>query len=288
MLKVSQLSYRYPGSSENVLSEINFSVQNGEIVALVGQNGSGKSTLGRLIAGISDLQAGTVRIDGNIYDQTSRGIRQNLGIVFQNPENQLLFNTFDEEIKFALSGSSDTKLPKPATPELKKRIRKSLAQVGMSDFRNREIDELSLGQKQRLVLAETLARGPQHLILDEPTTMTDSEGKREIAKLVQGLAKSGHCILYITNLADELLLADRVLILSGGRIAAEIQKTELIQKANLLKRHHIELPTILQLLVELKQHGIDITPGDFDVASLAQGIKKRFGAKNRGKTPWLS
>ena len=268
MLKVSQLNYRYPGSSENALSDIDFSVQNGEIVALVGRNGSGKSTLGRLIAGISDLQAGTVQVDAESYDQSSRGIRHNLGIVFQNPENQLLFNNFDEEIRFALPGLDKA--------ELEQRIQKALAQVGMSDFREREIDELSLGQKQRLVLAETLARGSRHLILDEPTAMIDGEGKREIAKLMQELAKSGYSILYITNLADELLLADRILVLSGGSIAVEIQKSELVQKSSLLKRYHIELPILLQLVVELKRRGIDLAPEDFDIVNLAQGIEAKL------------
>ncbi len=267
MLEVSHLSYRYPSSSQSVLDDVNFSVGDGEIVALVGRNGSGKSTLGRLVAGISGLQDGTVQVDGKDYDKAYQGIRANLGIVFQNPENQLLFNNFDEEIKFALPGLGDT--------ELDERIQKALAQVGMSDFRNREIDELSLGQKQRLVLAEVLARGARHLILDEPTTMIDSEGKREIAKLVRKLARSGRSTLYITNLAEEILLADRILILANGHIAAEIKRSELAQRAGLLKRYHIELPASLQLLVELEKRGIHLAPEDFDAANLAREIEAK-------------
>lgn len=268
MLEISHLSHRYRDNSKDTLRDISLSVKDGEIVALVGRNGSGKSTLGRLIAGISNLQTGTVRVDAKFYDKSSQGIRQNLGIVFQNPENQLLFNKFDEEIRFALPGLSET--------ELEERIQKALTQVGMNEFRKREVDELSLGQKQRLVLAEVLARGAKHLILDEPTTMIDSEGKGEIAKLVRNLARSGYSILYITNLADEILLADRTLVLADSQIVAEIKKSELVRKVYLLKRYHIELPVILQLLAELKRHGIDLAPEDFDVTTIAKAIEAKL------------
>lgn len=271
MIRVSKLSYRYPESSVSTLSDINFAVNDGEIVVLVGRNGSGKSTLGRLVAGISNLQSGTVDVDGDIYDRRSKGIRSDLSIIFQNPENQLLFNDFDEEIKFAFRQDTPG-----LSPELELRVQRALAEVGMSEFRHRDISELSLGQKQRLVIAEALVRGSHNLILDEPTTMIDSEGKHEITKIVRKLRKSGRAILYITNLADEILLADRVLILADGKIAAEVKRAELLEKSQLLRRYHIELPTTLRLLASLRRRGIELPPDALEIPQLVQEIEAKL------------
>lgn len=268
MLQVSQLSYRYPGGVAKVLAGVDLTVKNGEIVALVGQNGSGKSTLGRLIAGLHELQSGSVTIDGTSYRQHKRGLRDDLSIVFQNPENQLLFNSYDEEIKFAL--------PELSPAELETRVQQSLAAVGMSRFRHCDLNELSPGQKQRLVIAEALARGAKHLILDEPTAMIDSEGKREIATLVSRLRRSGYAILYLTNLTDEILLADRTLILAGGRIAAEIKRAELLSKAGLLTRYQIELPILLKLGLELQQQGLKLTPRQLTPQGIARALKEQI------------
>lgn len=268
MLQVSNLSYRYPGSADEILKSASLTVNKGEIVALVGQNGSGKSTLGRVIAGILALQAGTVSIDGSVYTKHSKGIRNDLGIVFQNPENQLLFENYDEEVRFALSELSPD--------DLDERIQESLAAVGMNKFRHRGLDELSLGQKQRLVIAETLARGSHYLILDEPTTMIDSAGKREIAKLVTHLKRAGYAILYITNLADEILLADRILVLADGKIAAKVKRTELLEKAKVLQRYHIELPTMLRLLLDLRQQGVEISSAALEIPQFVSEIKAKI------------
>lgn len=178
MIKVSHLSYSYPGNSHPTLEDISFEVKDSEVIALVGQNGSGKSTIGRLIAGILKLQKGSVQIDDRIYSK-SDGLRGNVGIVFQNPENQIIFNRIDDEISFALGDL--------ASNEIEQRIQNSLKQVGMNEFRNQDLYSLSLGQKQRIVLAEALARRPKYLILDEPTTMIDSQGKEKIYQLILSL-----------------------------------------------------------------------------------------------------
>lgn len=268
MIRVAHLSYRYPGQPAKSLDDVNFAVNDGEIVALVGANGSGKSTLGRLIAGIYSLQSGTVQIDSVAYKPHRRkGLRPDLGIIFQNPENQLLFNTFDQELKFAL--------PSLSAADLAAKAESALTAVSMREFHHRDISELSLGQKQRLVIAEALARGAHHLILDEPTTMIDSRGKRQIAELVTQLRNSGHSILYITNLSEEILLADRTIILAEGKIVAEIPKSQLVNQLDFLQQYQIEPPLIVNLLGELAKRGLCLDLKSLDYLHLAEALMER-------------
>ncbi len=265
MLEISDLSYKYRGNPRLILDGVSFSVKEGEVVALVGQNGSGKSTIGRLIAGILKLQSGTISIDNHKIDKKSNKVSNQVGIVFQNPENQIIFDRVEDELGFALQD-----LP-PA--EVKSRISAALKEVGMSDCPEAGLYSFSLGQKQRIVIAEALARRPKYLVLDEPTTMIDSEGKEAIYDLIRRLRKSGHTIICITNLADEILLADRTLVLEDGKIVAEIKRPELIKKAHLLQKHHIHLPTLLQILAGLRRQGITLELDDFTVAELTHKIK---------------
>lgn len=263
MIKISHLSYRYRGNPKLTLEDVSFDVHDGEVIALVGQNGSGKSTIGRLIAGILKLQKGSVQIGNQVYVK-SDDLRDNVGIVFQNPENQIIFNRIDDEISFALHD-----LP---SSEVDERITHSLKQVDMNAFRSQDLYSLSLGQKQRIVLAETLARRPKYLILDEPTTMIDSQGKEKIYQIIRQLKSEGYTIICITNLADEILLADRTLILHQGKIAAEIKRQDLVKQSSLLIEYGIRSPTLLQILVELNQRGISLKLKDFTPAELANSI----------------
>ncbi len=267
MIKVSHLSYSYTGNSHPTLEDISFEVKDGEVIALVGQNGSGKSTIGRLIAGILKLQKGSVQIDDHICSKGD-GLRENVGIVFQNPENQIIFNRIDDEISFALGDL--------ASNEIEQRIQNSLKQVGMNEFRNQDLYSLSLGQKQRIVLAEALARRPKYLILDEPTTMIDSQGKEKIYQLIRKLKDDGYTIICITNLADEILMADRTLILHQGKIVAKIKRTELVQKSNLFLKYGIHLPTLLQILIGMEERGIELSLKDYTIAELLNNVEKKI------------
>lgn len=266
MIRVTDLSYQYRGNKTPTLSGISLTVKDGEVVALVGQNGSGKSTLGRLIAGIYKIQSGTVAIGDQQFDKKSSQLCPEVAIVFQNPENQIIFSRVDDEIGFSLQGLDQA--------EIEQRITMALAQVGMSDYRDQDLYNLSLGQKQRIVIAEALARHPKYLILDEPTTMIDSQGKEEIYQLILQLKKQGYTIICITNLADEMLLADRTLILADGHITAEIKRSDLIKKSRLLAKYQIHQPTLLKILSALKRQGLEITPRDWTVAELARQIAK--------------
>ena len=222
MIKVENVSFKYKNSDSRVLDELNFSIREGEIVAIVGENGSGKSTIGRLISGITKLKEGNIIIDDFDISNAKnyKLIQEKVGIVFQNPENQIIFNNIYDELSFSLKNLEKN--------EIEKRIDSALEQVGMLKLKNHDLYSLSLGQKQRIMIAEVLAKKPKYIIFDEPTTMIDSEGKEKIYEIIKNLKKQGYTIICITNLADEILLADRTLILSDGKIAYEIEKKDLI------------------------------------------------------------
>ena len=222
MIKIENVSYKYKDCNHKILNNLNFSVNDGEIIAIVGKNGSGKSTIGKLIAGITNLKEGNIIIDGlDITDKKNYQLISNkIGIVFQNPENQIIFNNIYDELAFSLKNLTKV--------EIENRIDLALRQVEMLDFKNEDLYTLSLGQKQRIMIAEVLSKNPKYIILDEPTTMIDSYGKEKIYEIIQKLKKQGYTIICITNLADEILLADRTLILNNGEIAYEVDKKDLI------------------------------------------------------------
>lgn len=262
MINVHNLKFRYRGARENVLNGVDLTVKTGECVALVGKNGSGKSTLGRVLAGLTKFRVGEVSIDGHTPGA------QPIGIVFQNPENQIIFSDIHDELSFALQNLSQSKI--------EARINDALRQVGMLDFKDRNLYELSLGQKQRIMIAEALAINAKYLILDEPTTMVDSAGKEKIYNIIRGLKKQGCTILLFTNAADEILLADRTLILEGGRIVAEIPRAKLLDQTNILRQHGLVLPTILQIAEALQKSGVNLNLKDFTVAELSKVLTTKL------------
>lgn len=209
MIKVQNLKYKYCRSRSLVLQDVSFNVAKSEVVALIGKNGSGKSTIGRLVSGIITPQKNQVFID-----EIDVGIKKNykdifakVGIVFQNPETQIIFNNIYDELKFALGKRAN----------VEGIVNEALEQVGMVNCGD-NLWDFSLGQKQRIVLAEILARKPEYLVLDEPTTMIDPAGKHEIWKIIRNLKLQGIGILLITNSNEEASIADRVIMLRDGNI----------------------------------------------------------------------
>ena len=263
MIRLENVSFKYKESNK-ILDNISFEVHDGEIISIVGKNGSGKSTIGKLIAGILRLKEGNIFIDD--LNMKKNEIRDKVGIVFQNPENQIIFNSIEDELSFALKGLSKQ--------EVDKRINDALEKVEMLDFKNKDLYNLSLGQKQRIMIAEILAKNPKYLIFDEPTTMIDSIGKEKIYKIIKNLKQQGYTIICITNLADEILLADRTLVLEQGKIALEIKREELVKKAEELRKYEIKLPTILEILVELQKNGIQVNAKDYTIPELVNYLVK--------------
>ena len=249
MINLENVSFKYK-NSDYILKNINFSVNDGEVIAIVGKNGSGKSTLGRLIAGITKLKEGTITIDDVNTSKDIKAIREKVGIVFQNPENQIIFNNIYDELSFSLRGLEQS--------EIENRISTSLKQVDMYDFKDKDLYALSLGQKQRIMIAEILAKNPKYIILDEPTTMIDSYGKEKIHDIILDLKQKGYTIICITNLSDEILLADRTLILDNGEIVAEINKEELIDKYDILEKYGIKIPKIFEFCNEFDKNFTNI------------------------------
>ncbi len=210
MIVINDLSYQYPRNSRQILKSVSLSVRSGEIVALMGKNGSGKSTIGKLVAGICRPPKKHVFVDGLDVGvkKNYQKIFEKIGIVFQNPETQILFNKIDDEMEFGLD--KDAKLDR--------QIDDALDQVGMLSHRQENLWELSLGQKQRIVLAEMLVRKPKYLVLDEPTSMMDDVGKKSMYILIRSLCTQGLGILLITNSTEEARIADRILTLQDGFI----------------------------------------------------------------------
>ena len=229
----------------------------------------GKSTLAKLIAGITKPTKGEILIEGKDTKKKEHflDIRKQVGIVFQNPENQIIFNKIQEELAFPLKGISQE--------EMQTRIQQALKEAGMSGYEEAELYTLSLGQKQRIMLAEVLARKPKYILLDEPTTMIDSEGKEAIYEIVRNLKQKGYTILWITNLADEMLLADRVLILDQGKIACEIAKKDLEKSLPVLQKYQIKAPLLLHLLAQLREAGLPLAVEDFTVEEIVKAWKEK-------------
>lgn len=270
MIRVENVSFKYKNSKDNILDGLDFSVNDGEVIAIVGQNGSGKSTIGRLLTGINKLKNGKIIIDGvDISKNKDFGkIREKIGIVFQNPENQIIFNNIYDEISFSLKGLDKF--------ELQARVNDALKQVGMYEYKDCDLYSLSLGQKQRIAIAEVLAKSPKYIIFDEPTTMIDSQGKEVIYEIIKNLKKQGYTIICITNLADEILIADRTLILNNGKIACEIDKKDLIKKSSCFKKFGIQEPTLLKILTQLKENGIHLELNDFSISDLVYCLKGKL------------
>lgn len=264
MIKFENVSFKYKGATDKVLDNLNFEIRENEILAIVGQNGSGKSTIGKLISGILKLKEGKILIDDIDISKKEnyKLVQEKVGIVFQNPENQIIFNSIYDEIAFSIKENN-----------IEETIDNVLAQVEMSEFKNQDLYTLSLGQKQRIMIAEVLAKNPKYIIFDEPTTMIDSLGKEKIYKIIKDLKEKGFTIICITNLADEILLADRTIILSDGKCVEKIEKKDLINKASILREYGIAEPTILNILINLKKKGINLNLENFLVEELTEKLK---------------
>lgn len=212
----------------------------------------GKSTLAKIISGLEIPNKGNVLIDeiNTINKKEFLNIRKKIGIVFQNPENQILFNNVYDDIAFMLK---NLKLD-----DCELRIKNALKKLGMEDYLNLESYNLSLGQKQRVTIAGAVACNPKYLVLDEPTTMIDPQGKEDIYKLIKKLKEDGYTIIYITNFIDEILMSDKIIVIEDGTIIKSFAKNDILNNIDFLKKHGIKIPELVDLVFKLKNKGVNL------------------------------
>jgi len=254
IIDVKNLSFRYKESQEYYdVKDITFHVKRGEWLSIVGHNGSGKSTTVRLIDGLLEAESGEIVIDGQrLTEENVWNIRRQIGMVFQNPDNQFVGATVEDDVAFGLENQGLSR------QEMKKRVEEALALVGMLEFKKREPARLSGGQKQRVAIAGVVALRPAILILDEATSMLDPEGRRELIETVQGIRKDyDMTVISITHDLEEVAMSDRVLVMKKGSIESTSSPRELFSR-NDLDQIGLDDPFANQLKNFLSQNGYDL------------------------------
>ena len=269
MICFDHVSFRYDDAPEMALRDICLSVPDGQFVAIVGHNGSGKSTLARHINGLLLPGAGKVTVDGLDTADESKllDIRRRVGIVFQNPDNQLVTTIVEEDVAF---GPENLGVP---AEEIRVRVDNALSTVGMSDFALGAAHKLSGGQKQRIAIAGMLAMQPHILILDEATAMLDPAGRAELIKTVSLLNKEkGMTVIMITQYMEEAVSSDRVIVMQRGEIALDGTPESVFSKADLLKNMCLAVPFAVSVRDALLQRGVPISNNILTVSSLAEAL----------------
>ena len=254
IIDVKNLSFRYKESQEYYdVKDITFHVKRGEWLSIVGHNGSGKSTTVRLIDGLLEAESGEIVIDGQqLTEENVWNIRRQIGMVFQNPDNQFVGATVEDDVAFGLENQGLSR------QEMKKRVEEALDLVGMLDFKKREPARLSGGQKQRVAIAGVVALRPAILILDEATSMLDPEGRRELIETVKGIRKDyDMTIISITHDLEEVAMSDRVLVMKKGEIESTSSPRDLFSR-NDLDQIGLDDPFANQLKHSLSQNGYDL------------------------------
>ena len=254
IIDVKNLSFRYKESQEYYdVKDITFHVKRGEWLSIVGHNGSGKSTTVRLIDGLLEAESGEIVIDGQrLTEENVWNIRRQIGMVFQNPDNQFVGATVEDDVAFGLENQGLSR------QEMQKRVEEALDLVGMLDFKKREPARLSGGQKQRVAIAGVVALRPAILILDEATSMLDPEGRRELIETVKGIRKDyDMTVISITHDLEEVSMSDRILVMKKGEIESTSSPRELFSR-NDLDQIGLDDPFANQLKHSLSQNGYDL------------------------------
>lgn len=247
------------------LKGVSLDINEGSFVAILGHNGSGKSTFAKLMNGILLPSEGTVYIsDMNTSDEEHLwDVRKTAGMVFQNPDNQIIGNVVEEDVGF---GPENMGVP---TEEIWERVDKSLEAVGMTAYRLQSPNKLSGGQKQRVAIAGVMAMKPRCIVLDEPTAMLDPNGRAEVIKTVHELnQKEGITVLLITHYMEEVIDADRVIVMDEGRVVMDGTPKDVFSNVKELKKYSLDVPQVTELADELKAAGMDIPNGILTISEL--------------------
>ncbi|MFL6008505.1 MAG: ATP-binding cassette domain-containing protein [Rubrobacteraceae bacterium] len=238
------LVFSYPGSELLALAGVSLELRAGEYVGVVGPNGGGKSTLLRLINGLLRTDSGNVRVGGLDPASEPYLVRRRVGMLFQNPENGLVAPFVEDDVAFGLENLGVERT------EMRRRVREAIRAVGLEGYERREPHTLSGGEKQRVALAGLLALDPEVLLLDEPTSMLDAAGRAEVLERLVAL-RGSRTVVHVTHHLDELLDADRVLVLNAGKLVTDVSPERLVTDPVLLRENRLALPTTLRLAAAL-------------------------------------
>ena len=277
IVKTKDLTYEYVRRDEEgnvegfttAVDQVSLDIRKGEFVAILGHNGSGKSTLAKHFNVILNPTEGTVWVDGMNTSEQERvwDIRQRAGMVFQNPDNQIIGQVVEEDVGF---GPENMGIP---TKEIWERVEESLKAVGMYEYRKHSPNKLSGGQKQRVAIAGVLAMHPKCIVLDEPTAMLDPSGRREVIRAVRGLNDvEGITVILITHYMEEIIHADRVFVMDSGKIAMEGTPREIFSQVERLKELRLDVPQVTLLAYELQKKGVRLPDGILTARELADAL----------------
>lgn len=285
IIKAKQLVHEYirrdeEGNVESIqtaLDHVDLDVKQGDFIAILGHNGSGKSTLAKHINALLAPSEGSLFVDGMDVSKEENVIpvRKTAGMVFQNPDNQIIGNIVEEDVGF---GPENLGVP---TDEIWKRVDRSLEAVGMTAYRLKSPNKLSGGQKQRVAIAGVMAMKPQCIILDEPTAMLDPNGRKEVIATLHELNKKENItILLITHYMEEVIDADRVIVMDDGKLVMDGTPKEIFSHVQELKSYRLDVPQVTELAWELKKAGVDLPDGILSreefMKALLPLMKKRF------------
>ncbi len=251
-ITASNVKYSYEDSEVNVLNGVTLKVNKGEFVALLGHNGCGKSTMAKTLNALITPKEGVVYVDGmdTADDEVTYEIRSEVGLVLQNPDNQLVASIIEEDVAFGPENLG------VEPEEIRKRVDTALKTVGMYEYRTHAPHKLSGGQKQRVAIAGILAMQPSCIVFDEPTAMLDPNGRAEVMKTIKTLKENGITIVLITHYMDEAVLADRIIVMENGEILIEGAPEKVFSQVNLLKKHSLDVPQSTELAYKLIGAGL--------------------------------
>lgn len=279
IVKAENLEFEYvkldeDGKVESTLKAVDgvsLDVEAGDFIAILGHNGSGKSTLAKHINAILVPSEGTLYVDGKDTKDPDNlwKIRQTAGMVFQNPDNQIIGTIVDEDVAF---GPENMGVPRE---EIWRRVEKSLKAVGMWEYRSHSPNKLSGGQKQRVAIAGVVAMQPKCIVLDEPTAMLDPNGRREVIKTVMELNRQEKVtVILITHYMEEVIHADKVIVMDKGKVVMQGTPREIFSQVERLKALRLDVPQVTLLAHELKKSGLDLPDGILSIEELAEALEK--------------
>jgi len=292
-IKARKLKFEYiqrdeEGNVDGILTAldgVDLDVQPGEFVAILGHNGSGKSTLAKHLNMLLQAEEGTLWVDGkdamdaaNLWE-----IRQAAGMVFQNPDNQIVASVVEEDVAF---GPENLGVP---TGEIWRRVEKSLQSVGMSAYRSHSPNKLSGGQKQRVAIAGVMAMEPKCIVLDEPTAMLDPNGRKEVLAAVEALNREKNVtLILITHYMEEVIRADKVYIMDQGHVVMQGTPREIFSQVEKLKEYRLDVPQVTLLAHELRKEGLALPEGILTRRELAEALGEQYTAIIQGNAANLS